>query len=235
MPGAQLMQDVSIFKPVILAGINAITPVFGPAYVDEFNQPAIGSSAVQIRGAFSTERRRAPNVVVTYTPGTGVFNSGQNIIGFDAASGLYKYGFYMNNGSIKYAVQARNEPEREWLIDTIFNAFTALVFVDPMSGVTANNNLVDYLASQGVVIKGPGQIEYPHVIQSDTESPRPEGQVWEGALSMVVDVSLTYYMPGVSASTVTMTGTSIVSQHIPIVLPWIPQPRDNPPISLSYP
>jgi|ERR1035437_29619 hypothetical protein len=231
----QLMQDMSIFKPVILAGINAIMPVFGPAYVDEFGiVPAGGSSAVQIRGAFSTERRRAPNIVVTYTPGTGVFNSGQNIIGFDEASGLYKYGFYMNNGAIKYSVQARNELEREWLIDTMFNAFTALVFLGP-SGEVAINNLGDYLASQGVVIKGPGQIEYPHVIQSDTESPRPEGQVWEGSLSMVVDVSLTYYMPGVSASTVSMTGTSTVNKQIPIVLPWIPQPRDNPPISLSYP
>lgn len=229
---SQLTQGVSVFKPVVLAGITAISGLFSTAYVDEFNQVP---TPVQVRGAFSTERREVPNVVVSYRPGAAVFQSGQNIAGLDAASGMYLYGFYLFDGSLRYTVQARNEAEREWLIDVLATGFTGLVFTDPSSGVSVNNAVVDYLGSQGIVAKGWDAIDYPAPVGSDAASPRPEGQVWEAVFPVKVDVSLSYLMPGVSAKGATLTNTIFAQTDPPLSQPWQPSPLVESPLFLSAP
>lgn len=225
-----LLQGVSVLKPVIQAGLNAILPVFGGSYTDEMGHPF----EVQMRGKFSTERRNIPNVTVGYRPGRATLFSGQGIIGLDPDSGMYLYGIYLFDGRLNFTVQGRNEAEREWLIDTLATGFTGLVFADPNTGRSANNNLVDYLFSQGVVATGWDTVDYPDPVVPDEASPRPEGQVYEATLPVIVDVSLAYLMPGVSTAGATLTNSFSLSNNPPLSQPWQPNPGVEPSIFLSH-
>jgi hypothetical protein len=230
VPNQQSSQNVSIFKPVVVASLNAVLPVFSGDYVDEFGQPF----TIQMRGPFSTERRLVPNVTVTFRPGRATFYGGNNIADFDEASGMFLYGIYMFDSKIRFTIQGRNEAEREWLLDTMSTAFTGLAFTQPSTGVIAINNLVSYLGSQGIIVKGWDDPEYSDPVYSDIASPRPEGQIYEATLPIIVDVSLTYLLPGVSAATVTMGSTFQPQDNppLPAFLPLGPNPGTSNPLSL---
>lgn len=226
-----VQQGVSIFKPVILAGLNAILPVFSGTYTDEFSQPF----TVQMRGAFSTERRMVPNVVVSYRPGATNHYSGRNLADFNPNTGRYVYGIYQLGARLRYTVQGRNEAEREWLVDSLATAFTGLVFTQPSTGVFANNNLVDYLGSQGIVVTGWDAPDYPEPVLSDTAAPRPEGQVYEATFPVIVDVSLTYEMAGRSASAATLNSAYSVATNPALPASGAPSGGVDPTIYLSAP
>jgi hypothetical protein len=141
---------------------------------------------------------------------------GQNILYFNDATQMYVYGVLVSDSRLLYTVQGRDEAEREWLIDTLATAFTGLVFTQPSTSVFANNNVVDYLCSQGIVVVGFEAPDYPHPNLSDDASPRPEGQVYEATFPVKVDLHISYEMPGFSASSAAWTSQPAIQTDYPI-------------------